>query len=366
MSALSSGKKLLQLVLFKKPAVVVDFLQDASAWDSAKVLIAQLLPLHRNHADQAGILDGRATQTLSEASQTEVALQRQAALKKDSRLADSYDELVRGGVLSREEFWETHRRMLVSETSAARLRPGIEPAVHLAPVAPLAETPSALHFRLTPSLIHQIFVEHPAVQKAYQEYVPHKLTEYEFWKKYLKSTYITNKAGPKPPEEIFNLGTENPEAMRASKKQKTDPTPAPERPKNKAQQLMSDFNRHSDLLLAGKADAPATVGQEAAYRAAIGWTELEEDQSPEYVPLHIQGLPAPAPSPEASRSQLRAALLEWLPSAERVSTFLPKVFDAPPNETQPAGPTGPLRAPAAAVEKAHLVLTSNCRMQPSF
>lgn len=45
-------------------------------------------------------------------------------------------------------------------------------------------------YRLTPQIIHQIFVEYPAVRDVYEEHVPHKLSEREFWERYFQSSYF--------------------------------------------------------------------------------------------------------------------------------------------------------------------------------
>lgn len=42
---------------------------------------------------------------------------------------------------------------------------------------------------MTPTLMQQIFLVYPAVQKAYKEYVPERITEYEFWTRFAKSSY---------------------------------------------------------------------------------------------------------------------------------------------------------------------------------
>ncbi|GER45942.1 transcription factor-related family protein [Striga asiatica] len=45
-------------------------------------------------------------------------------------------------------------------------------------------------FNLTPEIIHQIFAEKPAVRQAFLSFVPHKMTEKEFWTKYSRAEYL--------------------------------------------------------------------------------------------------------------------------------------------------------------------------------
>lgn len=98
------------------------------------------------------------------------------------------------GVISDEEFWAS-RQALIKEAEKtlrggeSRQRRGIssELATELQPVK---QEGASVHFRLTPAIIHQIFVDQPAVHRAHKEYVPQKMSEKEFWTKYLQSQYF--------------------------------------------------------------------------------------------------------------------------------------------------------------------------------
>jgi len=46
------------------------------------------------------------------------------------------------------------------------------------------------HYRLTPALIRAIFTAQPAVKQTYEALVPEKLTEQQFWKKYLAARHF--------------------------------------------------------------------------------------------------------------------------------------------------------------------------------
>ena len=41
-----------------------------------------------------------------------------------------------------------------------------------------------MHFKVDANIMHAIFLHSPAVHKAYQQLVPVKMTEKEFWTKY--------------------------------------------------------------------------------------------------------------------------------------------------------------------------------------
>ncbi|EYU33732.1 hypothetical protein MIMGU_mgv1a007394mg [Erythranthe guttata] len=60
-------------------------------------------------------------------------------------------------------------------------------------VKPLSDGQSnKVTFNLTPEIIHQIFSEKPAVRQAYLNFVPHRLSEKDFWTKYSKAEYLNS------------------------------------------------------------------------------------------------------------------------------------------------------------------------------
>uniref|UniRef100_A0A7S0ZEV1 BSD domain-containing protein n=1 Tax=Timspurckia oligopyrenoides TaxID=708627 RepID=A0A7S0ZEV1_9RHOD len=50
-------------------------------------------------------------------------------------------------------------------------------------------------FRFTPAIIHQIFVENPAVHRAYRAMVPRKMSEERFWKRYVERRVMQSSGG---------------------------------------------------------------------------------------------------------------------------------------------------------------------------
>ncbi|KAL6046693.1 General transcription factor IIH subunit putative, variant 2 [Balamuthia mandrillaris] len=125
----------------------------------------------------------------------EEAKQRAALLAGNDTLRALHDELVISGIISEEEFWSSRKQMLETEAqSVAKQQRGMSSEL-LADVKPALETCNAVHYRLTPTVIRQIFVEYPAVKKAYEEWVPDKLSETEFWTKYFQSQYFHKSRG---------------------------------------------------------------------------------------------------------------------------------------------------------------------------
>lgn len=60
----------------------------------------------------------------------------------------------------------------------------------LSEVKPSLVKPGEVHYRLTADMIRQIFAENVVARRAYDDNVPHKKSEEEFWKEYLQSKYV--------------------------------------------------------------------------------------------------------------------------------------------------------------------------------
>lgn len=59
-----------------------------------------------------------------------------------------------------------------------------------ADIKPQTDGCNGLKYNLTPDVIESIFKTYPAVKNKHLEYVPHKLSEYEFWTKFFQSHYF--------------------------------------------------------------------------------------------------------------------------------------------------------------------------------
>jgi len=62
---------------------------------------------------------------------------------------------------------------------------GVPSALH--EVHAVDSTTSQRIYTFAPSIIQTIFMQYPAVERAYKDYVPDKLTETDFWKKFVHS-----------------------------------------------------------------------------------------------------------------------------------------------------------------------------------
>eukprot|EP01135_Chromosphaera_perkinsii_P008380 Nk52_evm5s1315 gene=Nk52_evmTU5s1315 len=152
---------------------------------------------------------------LAEANVPEELKKRARVLAQDADLRQVYNDIVTKGPISEEEFWNTRRNLLdsgkgntgggfvnESDGSQFELKQGVSSAF-LADVRPeLDNGCNNFKYVLTAAVIRSIFVTHPAVKRLYELYVPDKMSEKEFWRKYFESRtfnkYRTQAAGGKP------------------------------------------------------------------------------------------------------------------------------------------------------------------------
>ncbi|KAH9953425.1 hypothetical protein BGW80DRAFT_1410997 [Lactifluus volemus] len=110
---------------------------------------------------------------------------RKKVLVKTPELAALHRELVMSGQITETEFWEGREHLLLAQAasdSQKKGRPG-----QLVDPRPQAVEGGEVKIVVTPQLVHDIFDEYPVVAKAYDENVPSKLSEAEFWKRYFES-----------------------------------------------------------------------------------------------------------------------------------------------------------------------------------
>ncbi|KAI0093026.1 hypothetical protein BDY19DRAFT_882431 [Irpex rosettiformis] len=109
---------------------------------------------------------------------------RKRVLLSTPDLATLHRELVVGGHISESEFWEGREHLLLAQAAAERQKRGKPGQL----VDPRPQTVDGeIKIVITPQLVHDIFDEYPVVAKAYNENVPKKLSEAEFWKRYFQS-----------------------------------------------------------------------------------------------------------------------------------------------------------------------------------
>ncbi|CAM9615441.1 unnamed protein product, partial [Pylaiella littoralis] len=123
------------------------------------------------------------------------ARRRAALLAGDEVLTAQYREMVDGGVVTEEEFWESRRRTLAEDDAKAASKHTGTPSEMPSDLVAEKTSTGTLKFKLNARTIHSIFTMYPIVFKAYQANVPTEMTEKEFWTKYIQSAYFNRDRG---------------------------------------------------------------------------------------------------------------------------------------------------------------------------
>jgi len=117
-------------------------------------------------------------------------------LAADPELTKLYNELVKAGVIGEEDFWASRQSMLQNERNHIQNQKIGMTSQLLADLRPNTEAEcNTIRFKLTPAIIHHIFLENPAIYRAFLENVPDRLTDKEFWTQYISSKYYARDLG---------------------------------------------------------------------------------------------------------------------------------------------------------------------------
>ncbi|KAI8993080.1 hypothetical protein BD414DRAFT_483241, partial [Trametes punicea] len=109
---------------------------------------------------------------------------RKKVLLGNPELAQLHRELVMGGHISENEFWEGREHLLLAQAAAESQKRGKPGQL----VDPRPQTVDGeIKIIITPQLVHDIFEEFPIVARAYNDNVPSKLSEEQFWSRYFQS-----------------------------------------------------------------------------------------------------------------------------------------------------------------------------------
>ncbi|KAL4080260.1 hypothetical protein V8B97DRAFT_1931212 [Scleroderma yunnanense] len=110
---------------------------------------------------------------------------RKKVLMSNPELLALHRDLVMTGQITEPEFWEGREHLLLTEAATEAQKRGR--SGQLVDPRPQTVDGGEVKIVITPQLVHDIFDEYPVVAKAYNENVPSKLSEAEFWKRYFQS-----------------------------------------------------------------------------------------------------------------------------------------------------------------------------------
>ncbi|GMF22289.1 unnamed protein product [Phytophthora lilii] len=322
-SSLSSPKAMIRLRLAHNATLVLEFVAESGsleeafeARERAKDFIARRL--RENGAR------GTRSNAAALCNPTEIK-QRAALLAANPALKRQHTEMVNDGLISEEDFWASRRHLIAGEASK-RQKTGKTSAILTDLAADNDTGGNVIKYNLNAEVIHQIFIQYPAVYRAYQGQVPDKMTETEFWGAFFKSKYFhrDRKAGhedmftkyeEKEKEEskgvsvdprgivdplIDLTATEEDAAVHHAKRQTTEK-------ENPSSITIAKFNRHGAYVLdpahagklqqqmAGKGNAQQTLPQKkpkAGYHdnleEATVLDDLQDKAPPPYNPLTLE------------------------------------------------------------------------------
>ncbi|KAJ3188083.1 RNA polymerase II transcription factor B subunit 1 [Irineochytrium annulatum] len=171
--------------------------------ERVKEALAVAVARNRQAADNGGAGSPAIRGGPQAANDPEMRL-RQSLLSKNKELSALYKELVATNVVSEEDFWETRKHLLESQSLQSSQKKGT-PNSMLAQVKPEASEGSDLKYTLTQDIIDSIFIQFPSVHRAYQENVPGKVSMKDFWTKYFSSKYFHKPRQPNQAIEVDEL-----------------------------------------------------------------------------------------------------------------------------------------------------------------
>ena len=109
----------------------------------------------------------------------------QSLLKQHALLRKLYSQLV-PSQMTEDEFWSTRQHLIKAQILEHSQKKGISLGV-LSQDTSESVDDGETRFILTPAVIQSIFIQFPSVKSAYQESVPDRVSEQEFWTRYFKS-----------------------------------------------------------------------------------------------------------------------------------------------------------------------------------
>lgn len=119
---------------------------------------------------------------------------RMKLLRENTELQKLHKQFVLGNILTESEFWATRKKLLDGESDRkSKQQVGFKSSMILDTRPQTDGRTNKVTFNLTPEIKYQIFALKPAVQQAFLNLVPNKMTERDFWTKYFRAEYLHSK-----------------------------------------------------------------------------------------------------------------------------------------------------------------------------
>jgi transcription initiation factor TFIIH subunit 1 len=316
----------------KTPGHIFEFVSQTASEDrnAFKEFITRLLPKATSTSTPSS---SSSSSSFSSSSITTVEplsaeeLQKRAALlagNRDLRLL--YEQLVKTGIITETEFWASRQEMLENESMKGfNQKTGLSSSLISDVRADTLASTGEMHIVLNPTIIQHIFLEYPAVHRAYLTNVPSKMTEQAFWTRYCESQYVlqtrrnNSNKGPitiSQQDELFTECAEDDEreaALPATEKVKgvdplhclsskqhpeegyyraSDPLNLPQQ-LDRSLSLIRRLNRHCYIVLDSHTDLLSAATKVLSsprhnpLRSEAVMPDLKDKETPNYVTLNI-------------------------------------------------------------------------------
>lgn len=185
-------KRALLKVQLENKAYTFHFTDADTCWeerDTVHELLQSLVAKsHTTNTSTFLASQNRKRNTVSESNET--ARERAALLASDEELRKVHQQLVLTQIISEEQFWNSRKQLLEYQKRRSRNQSKGRTNELLSDVRPSSDALNAVHYRLTADAIRQIFEECPTVFHLYQQHVPERMSENEFWVQYFRSKFF--------------------------------------------------------------------------------------------------------------------------------------------------------------------------------
>ncbi|XP_065180330.1 general transcription factor IIH subunit 1-like [Sycon ciliatum] len=271
----TTAKIQMQIVLHDSTTNTFHFANDATATaarserDSVKEMLVQLLA--QNRAVPSKELE-----------------EKNRILQSHPAMHRLYKDLVGCKIMTPEEFWE-FRLLQDSIDQSAQQSAGVSSAF-LANLQPQIDGCNSVRYNLNPDTIAAIFKTYPAVKRKFQEFVPDKLSEVQFWTQFFQSQYFHRDrlgagSAAKGKADMFSECAKQDEAAQLKSHLEAVQNPLIDLTKQPAQveegygmssttkssvlqPMMRRFNHQSLMILNSSSSAPAETSNTTAGSAA--------------------------------------------------------------------------------------------------
>ncbi|XP_064084474.1 general transcription factor IIH subunit 1-like isoform X2 [Macrobrachium nipponense] len=117
-------------------------------------------------------------------------VQKKRMLDENEQLCQLYKDLVATDIISGDEFWK-EIAVQYKNNMGPNQDVGISGAF-LADIKPQTDGSNGkVQYNITPEIMLAVFKTYPAVKKKHSEYVPHRMSEAEFWTRFFQSHYYS-------------------------------------------------------------------------------------------------------------------------------------------------------------------------------